>query len=154
MQHTQQVKLDCQQQKAGDQTETGWQKAPEDLTQNSYWGSLLEMDSGERREDASPPSKANPILTGQVRRSAQAHNYQHPSQSTRTVAGRGHRSDNLPGLFEPPENIYELSGRAIKWDETAREQTLHLQRTNPVLLKASLRHWILAAMAQASPQGD
>ena len=60
-----------------------------------------------------------------------------------------HEEDDL---FCPPESIYELTKKPIKWNWEVRERTLRLKNTNPILLKASLRRWGNAAIAQ-SPGG-
>ena len=56
-------------------------------------------------------------------------------------------------LFEPPQNLYEISAGLIRWSWTEREKALRLKNDSPELLKASLRHWILTAMSQ-SPTKD
>ena len=56
--------------------------------------------------------------------------------------------DDATDLFNPPDNLYEISEGIIKWNWTAREKTLRLKNDHPELLKASLKHWILAAMSQ------
>ena len=55
-------------------------------------------------------------------------------------------------LFDPPKNLYEISAGLIRWNWTEREKVLKLKNDSPALLKASLRHWILAAMAQSPTQ--
>ena len=59
-------------------------------------------------------------------------------------------SETIPGLFDPPADLYELSGMGKGWDAGMRIQTLQLKKDNPDLLIASLRHWVLTAMHEAT----
>ena len=72
------------------------------------------------------------------------------SHEGKAAQGPSIASESTRDLFNPPDDIYELSANAPKWDMATRAQTLMLQQEDPTLLKASLRHWVLTAVGQAS----